>query len=162
MVAAARRAPKGAPNILLIMTDDEGYGVPSTFGGVTRPPLSQQPAAVDAEGKICVRHMPSVLHNEGLALPAAFAAFIAVTSPSWAPPGCGSRLVRECQPSILMLITAWSRVNVNQGSFETDYFAASTLYAARGRRMPLSVNSPTGSTFTAFSTFINTRGLMRI
>src|SRR6266566_4491505 len=27
-------APKGAPNILLIMTDDQGYGVCSTFGGV--------------------------------------------------------------------------------------------------------------------------------
>src|SRR5215472_9494903 len=26
--------PKGAPNILLIMTDDQGYGVCSTFGGV--------------------------------------------------------------------------------------------------------------------------------
>jgi hypothetical protein len=26
--------PKGAPNVLLIMTDDSGYGVPSTFGGV--------------------------------------------------------------------------------------------------------------------------------
>ena len=25
--------PKGAPNILLIMTDDAGFGVPSTFGG---------------------------------------------------------------------------------------------------------------------------------
>jgi Sulfatase len=25
--------PKGAPNILLIMTDDQGYGVSSTFGG---------------------------------------------------------------------------------------------------------------------------------
>jgi arylsulfatase len=25
--------PKGAPNILLIMTDDAGYGVASTFGG---------------------------------------------------------------------------------------------------------------------------------
>src|SRR5208282_5243755 len=25
--------PKGAPNILLIMTDDEGFGAPSTFGG---------------------------------------------------------------------------------------------------------------------------------
>lgn len=30
--------PKGAPNILLIMTDDEGYGVPSTFGGVVPTP----------------------------------------------------------------------------------------------------------------------------
>src|SRR5262245_1915130 len=26
--------PKQAPNILLIMTDDAGFGVPSTFGGV--------------------------------------------------------------------------------------------------------------------------------
>src|SRR4029079_4733919 len=25
--------PKGAPNILLIMTDDQGYGVSGTFGG---------------------------------------------------------------------------------------------------------------------------------
>jgi hypothetical protein len=26
--------PKGAPNVLLIMTDDAGYGVAGTFGGV--------------------------------------------------------------------------------------------------------------------------------
>jgi arylsulfatase A-like enzyme len=30
--------PKGAPNILLIMTDDQGYGVPSTFGGIIPTP----------------------------------------------------------------------------------------------------------------------------
>jgi arylsulfatase A-like enzyme len=30
--------PKGAPNILLIMTDDAGYGAPSTFGGVIPTP----------------------------------------------------------------------------------------------------------------------------
>ena len=30
--------PKGAPNVLLIMTDDAGYGVPSTFGGVIPTP----------------------------------------------------------------------------------------------------------------------------
>ena len=40
--------------------------------------------------------------------------------------------------------------------------AASTLYAARGRLIPFSANSPTGSTFTAFSTFVSTLGLMRI
>jgi len=40
--------------------------------------------------------------------------------------------------------------------------AAITLYAARGRLIPFNSNSPTGSTFTAFSTFVNTRGLMRI
>lgn len=31
--------PKDAPNILLIMTDDAGYGVPSTFGGVIPTPV---------------------------------------------------------------------------------------------------------------------------
>ena len=30
--------PRGAPNVLLIMTDDSGYGVPSTFGGVIPTP----------------------------------------------------------------------------------------------------------------------------
>ena len=30
--------PKGAPNILLIMTDDSGFGAPSTFGGVVPTP----------------------------------------------------------------------------------------------------------------------------
>src|SRR5215468_10494887 len=30
--------PKGAPNVLLIMTDDTGFGVSSTFGGVIPTP----------------------------------------------------------------------------------------------------------------------------
>src|SRR5216110_428689 len=30
--------PKQAPNVLLIMTDDSGFGVPSTFGGVIPTP----------------------------------------------------------------------------------------------------------------------------
>ena len=31
--------PKGAPNVLLIMTDDQGYGVSGTFGGVIPTPV---------------------------------------------------------------------------------------------------------------------------
>ena len=30
--------PKGAPNILLVLIDDEGFGAPSTFGGVIPTP----------------------------------------------------------------------------------------------------------------------------
>ena len=30
--------PKDAPNVLLIITDDSGFGVPSTFGGVIPTP----------------------------------------------------------------------------------------------------------------------------
>src|SRR5512139_3249365 len=37
--------PKGAPNILLIMTDDAGYGVASTFGGVIPTPALDRIAA---------------------------------------------------------------------------------------------------------------------
>lgn len=34
--------PKGAPNVLLIMTDDQGYGVSGTFGGVIPTPALDQ------------------------------------------------------------------------------------------------------------------------
>ena len=37
--------PKGAPNVLLIMTDDQGYGVTGTFGGVIPTPTLDQIAA---------------------------------------------------------------------------------------------------------------------
>jgi arylsulfatase A-like enzyme len=37
--------PKGAPNILLIMTDDVGFGAPSTFGGVIPTPALDRIAA---------------------------------------------------------------------------------------------------------------------
>ena len=40
--------------------------------------------------------------------------------------------------------------------------APTTLYAARGRLIPFNSNSPTGSTFTALSTFVSTRGQIRI
>jgi len=37
--------PKGAPNILLIMTDDVGFAAPSTFGGVIPTPVLNRIAA---------------------------------------------------------------------------------------------------------------------
>ncbi len=37
--------PKGAPNVLLIITDDAGFGVPSTFGGVIPTPTMDKLAA---------------------------------------------------------------------------------------------------------------------
>jgi hypothetical protein len=37
--------PKGAPNVLLIMTDDVGYSAPSTFGGVIPTPAMDRIAA---------------------------------------------------------------------------------------------------------------------
>ena len=38
--------PKGAPNVLLIMTDDQGYGISGTFGGVIPTPSMDRIAAM--------------------------------------------------------------------------------------------------------------------
>ncbi len=53
--------PKGAPNVLLIMTDDSGYGVPSTFGGVIPTP------ALDRIAKAGLRY--TQFHSTALCSP---------------------------------------------------------------------------------------------
>jgi arylsulfatase A-like enzyme len=53
--------PKGAPNILLIMTDDAGYGVPSTFGGIIPTP------ALDRIAKAGLRY--TQFHSTALCSP---------------------------------------------------------------------------------------------
>jgi arylsulfatase len=53
--------PKGAPNILLIMTDDQGYGVSGTFGGVVPTP------ALDRIAKTGLRY--TQFHSTALCSP---------------------------------------------------------------------------------------------
>ncbi len=53
--------PKGAPNILLIMTDDQGYGVSGTFGGVIPTP------ALDRVAKAGLRY--TQFHSTALCSP---------------------------------------------------------------------------------------------
>src|SRR5258708_8702089 len=53
--------PKGAPNILLIMTDDQGYGVSGTFGGVIPTP------ALDRVAKAGLRY--TQYHSTSLCSP---------------------------------------------------------------------------------------------
>jgi arylsulfatase len=53
--------PKGAPNVLLIMTDDQGYGVTSTFGGVIPTP------AMDRVAKAGLRY--TQFHSTALCSP---------------------------------------------------------------------------------------------
>jgi arylsulfatase A-like enzyme len=53
--------PKGAPNILLIMTDDCGYGAPSTFGGVVPTP------SLDRVAKMGLRY--TQFHSTSLSSP---------------------------------------------------------------------------------------------
>src|SRR4051794_41199873 len=41
-ILGSPRAPEGAPNVLVVLTDDAGFGQPSTFGGpVSTPRLSR-------------------------------------------------------------------------------------------------------------------------
>jgi arylsulfatase len=53
--------PKGSPNVLLIMTDDQGYGVTSTFGGVIPTP------AMDRIAKAGLRY--TQFHSTALCSP---------------------------------------------------------------------------------------------
>jgi arylsulfatase A-like enzyme len=53
--------PKGAPNVLLIMTDDSGFGAPGTFGGVVPTP------AMDRIAKSGVRY--TNFHSTSLCSP---------------------------------------------------------------------------------------------
>jgi arylsulfatase A-like enzyme len=53
--------PKGAPNVLLIMTDDVGFGAPSTFGGVVGTP------ALDRIAKAGLRY--TQFHSTALCSP---------------------------------------------------------------------------------------------
>jgi arylsulfatase A-like enzyme len=53
--------PKGAPNVLLIMTDDQGYGVSGTFGGVVPTP------ALDRVAKAGLRN--TQFHSTALCSP---------------------------------------------------------------------------------------------
>jgi arylsulfatase A-like enzyme len=53
--------PKGAPNVLLIMTDDQGYGISSTFGGVIPTP------ALDRVAKAGLRY--TQFHSTSLCSP---------------------------------------------------------------------------------------------
>jgi arylsulfatase len=53
--------PKGAPNVLLIMTDDQGYGVSGTFGGVIPTP------AMDRIAKAGLRY--TQFHSHALCSP---------------------------------------------------------------------------------------------
>jgi arylsulfatase A-like enzyme len=53
--------PKGAPNVLLIMTDDCGFGAPGTFGGVVPTP------ALDRIGKSGLRY--TQFHSTSLCSP---------------------------------------------------------------------------------------------
>ena len=89
--------PEGAPNVLLIMTDDAGYGVPGTFGGVIPTP------ALDRVAKAGLRY--TQFHSTALCSPTRAAlitggshhsvGFGVITEQSTGYPGYDSIIGRE-------------------------------------------------------------------
>ena len=89
--------PKGAPNVLLIMTDDQGYGITSTFGGVIPTP------AMDRIAKAGLRY--TQFHSTALCSPTRAAlitgrnhhsvGFGVITEQSTGYPGYDSVIGRE-------------------------------------------------------------------
>jgi arylsulfatase A-like enzyme len=90
--------PKGAPNVLLIMTDDQGYGISSTFGGVIPTP------ALDRVAKAGLRY--THFHSCALCSPTRAAlitgrnhhsvGFGVIAEQSTGYPGYDSVIGREC------------------------------------------------------------------
>ena len=79
--------PKGAPNVLLIMTDDQGYGVSGTFGGVVPTP------AMDRVAKAGLRY--TQFHSTALCSPTRAAL---ITGRNHHSVGFG--VIRESRPAI--------------------------------------------------------------
>jgi len=79
--------PRGAPNVLLIMTDDQGYGVSGTFGGVVPTP------AMDRIAQMGLRY--TQFHSTALCSPTRAALITGRNHHS-----VGSALFRSNQPAI--------------------------------------------------------------
>lgn len=71
------RPPKGAPNVLIVLIDDMGFGASSPFGGPCRMPATQR------------------LADNGLR----FSRFT--------PPRCVPRRGRRCFPGAITIASAW-------------------------------------------------------
>lgn len=117
--------PKGAPNVLLIMTDDQGYGVPSTFGGVIPTP------ALDRVARNGVRY--TQMHSTALCSPTRAAlitgrnhhsvGFGVVSELSTGYPGYDSFITKDKATIGTILrdngyVTSWFGKNHNTPSFQ--------------------------------------------
>ena len=117
--------PKGAPNILLIMTDDQGYGVSGTFGGLVPTP------AMDMLAKSGLRY--TQFHSTALCSPTRAAlitgrnhhsvGFGVISEMSTGYPGYNSLMGPECATIGEILkdngyATSWFGKNHNTPSYQ--------------------------------------------
>jgi arylsulfatase A-like enzyme len=116
--------PKGAPNVLVIMTDDVGFGAPSTFGGVIPTP------SLDRIAKLGLRY--TNFHSTALCSPTRAAlitgrnhhsvGFGVVSEASTGYPGYNSVIGRDCSTIGTVLRdngfgTSWFGKNHNTPDF---------------------------------------------
>ncbi|MFO0799410.1 MAG: arylsulfatase [Gemmataceae bacterium] len=116
--------PKGAPNVLLIMTDDVGFGAPSTFGGVIPTP------SLDRIAKLGLRY--TNFHSTALCSPTRAAlitgrnhhsvGFGQISELSTGYPGYNSVIGRDCSTVGTILRdngygTSWFGKNHNTPDF---------------------------------------------
>jgi arylsulfatase A-like enzyme len=119
--------PKGAPNVLLIMTDDAGFGVPGTFGGVIPTP------AMDRLAKTGLRY--NNIHSTALCSPTRAAlitgrnhhsaGFGVVSEQSTGFPGYNSIIAKDKATVGRILLdngfaTSWFGKNHNTPAFEAS------------------------------------------
>jgi len=140
--------PKGAPNILLIMTDDVGFGSPSTFGGVIPTP------ALDRVAKSGLRY--TKFHSTALCSPTRAALitgrnhhtahFGVISEMSTGYPGYDS-LINETTATLAAILrsygyaTGWWGKDHNVPSFEASQAGPFTRW-------------PTGQGFDYFYGFV--------
>lgn len=119
--------PAGAPNVLLIMTDDVGFGAPSTFGGVIPTP------ALDRVAKMGLRF--TQFHSTALCSPTRAAlitgrnhhsaGFGVISEMSTGFPGYDSIIAEDCATIGRILkdngyATSWFGKNHNTPTFEAS------------------------------------------
>ena len=100
--------PKGAPNVLLIMTDDAGFGVSSTFGGVIPTP------ALDRIAKNGLRY--TNFNSTALCSPTRAALITGATITPWALELFGNR------PPAIPVTTASSLKILKENGYATSWF----------------------------------------
>ncbi len=62
------KAPAGAPNVLIVLVDDMGFGMPSAFGGPVRMPTADRLASAGTALQPVPHHRALLAHADGPAL----------------------------------------------------------------------------------------------
>ena len=61
------KAPAGAPNVLIVLVDDMGFGIPSAFGGPVRMPAADRLASQRTALQPVSHHRSLLAHADGSA-----------------------------------------------------------------------------------------------